>query len=220
MVSPITIKKMSISTKRAPASIPAIRVGDHFALDFLNSIASPQGEELEWIADGLAFLQWLEGSGKIQPNEHSAALKTFTAAELDRVAAEARELREWFRTLLARVKESGASAVRQKDIDKLNNNLVAATFTRHLEKGKDGLLRLVLKNNSSGARMFLAPLAEAIAELLCEEDLALVSKCGGPGCTLWFYDRTKSHHRRWCSQAVCGNRVRVTAFRKRHQGSS
>ena len=210
---------MNISKKRAPASVPAIRVGDHLALDFLNSIASPQGEELEWIPDGPALLQWLEDSGKIQPNEHNMALNTFPKAELDNVAEEARELREWFRKLLIRVKERGTSAISQRDIDKLNTNLVAATFSRHVERGKDSRLGLVWKNDSSGARMFLAPLAEAIAELLCEEDLSLVSKCGGPGCTLWFCDRTKSHHRRWCSQAVCGNRVRVNAFRQRNRTS-
>jgi predicted RNA-binding Zn ribbon-like protein len=210
---------MSVSTDRAPASVPAIRVGDHLALDFLNSIASPQGEELEWIPDGPALLQWLEDSGKIQPDEHSAALKACLKAELDNVAEEARELREWFRRLLIRLKERGTSAISQRDIDKLNNNLAAGTFSRHLERGKDSRLGLVWKNDSSGGRMFLAPLAEAIAELLCEEDLGLVSKCGGPGCTLWFCDRTKSHHRRWCSQAVCGNRVRVNAFRQRNRTS-
>jgi predicted RNA-binding Zn ribbon-like protein len=211
---------MNIAAKRAPASAPALRVGDHLALDFLNSIASPQGEPLEWIADGPAFLQWLEDSGKIQPHEHISALKAFPQSEMDDIAEEARQLREWFRKLLARVKERGTSAMSQKDIDKLNSDLVAATFSRHLKRVEDRHLRLVWKNDSLGPRMFLAPVAAAIAELLCEEDLNLVSKCGGPGCTLWFYDRTKSHHRRWCSQAVCGNRVRVNAFRQRNRTNS
>ncbi len=211
---------MNISVKRAPASVPAIRIGDHLALDFLNSIASPQEEPLEWISDGPSLLQWLEDSGKIQSDEHSWALKTFAKAELNEVAEEARELREWFRKLLLRVKERGTSGMSQKDIEKLNNCLVTATFSRQLQKSEDHRLRLVWKNYSSGVRMFLAPVAEAIAELLCEEDLSLVSRCGGPGCTLWFCDRTKSHHRRWCSQAVCGNRVRVNAFRQRNRANA
>jgi predicted RNA-binding Zn ribbon-like protein len=33
-----------------------------------------------------------------------------------------------------------------------------------------------------------------------------------------FYDRTKSHKRRWCSMALCGNRHKVAEFRKRRQG--
>jgi predicted RNA-binding Zn ribbon-like protein len=30
---------------------------------------------------------------------------------------------------------------------------------------------------------------------------------------LWFFDRTKSHRRRWCSMAVCGNRHKAARFR-------
>lgn len=197
-----------------------MRIGDHLALDFLNSIASPRGEPLEWIADGPAFLQWLEDSGKIQPDDRITALRTFSRVELDDIAEEARQLREWFRKLLVRIKERGAGAISQKDIDKLNSNLITAAFSRQLQRGKDRRLRLIWKNDSFGRGMLLAPVAEAIAELLCEGDLNLVSKCGGPGCTLWFYDRTKSHHRRWCSQTVCGNRVRVNAFRQRNRGNS
>jgi predicted RNA-binding Zn ribbon-like protein len=200
--------------------MPAIRIGDHLALDFLNSIASPQGEPLEWIADGAAYLQWLEDSGKVQPEQHKAALKSSSQAELDNIAAEARELREWFRKLLVRVSERGTSAISTKDIDKLNRYLNAAIYSRQLERDADDRLGLVWKSRSSGLRMLLSPVAEAIAELLCEEDLTLASRCDGPGCTLWFYDRTKSHHRRWCSQAVCGNRARVHAFRQRSRAKS
>ncbi|MDX3854896.1 CGNR zinc finger domain-containing protein [Streptomyces sp. AK02-01A] len=34
---------------------------------------------------------------------------------------------------------------------------------------------------------------------------------------LWFYDRTKSHRRRWwwCSMETCGNRTKVRARRSR-----
>jgi len=200
--------------------MPAIRVGDHVALDFLNSIASPQGEPLEWIADGAAYLQWLEDSGTVQPQQRKAALKSFSQAQLNEIAAEARQLREWFRKLLVTVKARCNSAITPRDISKLNGYLTAATFSRQLERDADDRLGLAWKSRASGVRMFLFPTVEAMAELLCEEDHSLVSRCEGSGCTLWFYDRTKSHHRRWCSQAVCGNRARVNAFRQRSRASS
>ena len=43
----------------------------------------------------------------------------------------------------------------------------------------------------------------------------LIRECEHPDCVLWFYDRTKSHRRRWCSMALCGNRHKVAEFRKR-----
>jgi predicted RNA-binding Zn ribbon-like protein len=62
-----------------------------------------------------------------------------------------------------------------------------------------------------------APVAEAAAQLLAEGEFQLVRVCEHPDCTLWFYDRTKSHKRRWCSMAVCGNRHKVAEYRKRQQ---
>jgi predicted RNA-binding Zn ribbon-like protein len=37
-------------------------------------------------------------------------------------------------------------------------------------------------------------------------------------CRRVFYDATRSHTRRWCSYATCGNRANVAAYRDRHSG--
>ena len=66
------------------------------------------------------------------------------------------------------------------------------------------------------AASLLGPVAEAAAHLLVEGDFALVRQCEHPDCILWFYDRTKSHKRRWCSMAQCGNRQKAARFRKRN----
>ena len=62
---------------------------------------------------------------------------------------------------------------------------------------------------------FLAPVAEAVADLLADGDFELVRRCEGEACVLWFYDRTKGHRRRWCTATGCGNRAKVAAFRAR-----
>jgi predicted RNA-binding Zn ribbon-like protein len=62
---------------------------------------------------------------------------------------------------------------------------------------------------------FLAPVAEAVADLLAEGDFELVRHCEGHDCVMWFYDRTKGHRRRWCTSTGCGNRAKVAAFRAR-----
>jgi len=63
----------------------------------------------------------------------------------------------------------------------------------------------------------LVPVAEALASLLAQGDFELVRKCESSDCTLWFHDHTKSHRRRWCSMAQCGNRMKVAAFRARQK---
>ena len=47
--------------------IPAIFVADAPGLDFLNSIATPVDEEVDWISDGAGLLSWLEQAGMGPP---------------------------------------------------------------------------------------------------------------------------------------------------------
>jgi hypothetical protein len=61
----------------------------------------------------------------------------------------------------------------------------------------------------------LLPIAEALARFVCEEHFANVKACEGHSCTLVFADRTRRRARRWCSMAVCGNRAKQAAHRKR-----
>jgi predicted RNA-binding Zn ribbon-like protein len=36
-----------------------------------------------------------------------------------------------------------------------------------------------------------------------------VKHCENPDCVLWFFDTTRNGTRRWCSMAVCGNRMKA-----------
>jgi predicted RNA-binding Zn ribbon-like protein len=64
---------------------------------------------------------------------------------------------------------------------------------------------------------FLVPIAESAAWLLEHGDPALVRRCGGPDCVLFFYDTSKNHSRRWCSMDACGGRAKAGAYyRRRH----
>ena len=47
----------------------AFFVGDHAALDFLNTIAAPRGEVLESIAHGEAYVSWLADAGLLDPSQ-------------------------------------------------------------------------------------------------------------------------------------------------------
>jgi predicted RNA-binding Zn ribbon-like protein len=69
------------------------------------------------------------------------------------------------------------------------------------------------------AEELIAVVAAQIASLIATEPPALVKRCAGPGCTLWFIDRTKAHSRVFCSATVCGNRAKVAAFRERQRGT-
>lgn len=201
-------------------------VGDDLALDFLNSTAAPTGEPIEWLANGLDLIAWLEHVHAVPPDVASHFRKEVDARTLDAVANDARELREWFRTFVRHHagKILGAAALRS--LAPVNELLaqdaafrqVAIRPPRHARERSDGEHRPLRWDRRRHWRMpetLLLPIADAIGELVCQKDFRLVRKCESPACTLWFLDVSKAHARRWCSMAVCGNRAKAAAHRVR-----
>jgi predicted RNA-binding Zn ribbon-like protein len=180
-------------------------VGDHPALDLLNSVARPEGKLVDSFERESDVLEWLARAG--WPVE--SAPEDLRPQSLVQTA---RTLRETIRTLV-----EGRKAGKRVDPDALNSFLAEARSSMKLAQKKDGNLQLKRKWKQRTAGEILAPLAESAAELLANGDFDRVRRCQNDECVLWFYDRTKSHHRRWCSMATCGNRHKVMAFRQRRQ---
>jgi predicted RNA-binding Zn ribbon-like protein len=67
-----------------------------------------------------------------------------------------------------------------------------------------------------GLDWLLAAVARSAAELVAEGAKARLRLCANPNCGLFFYDKSRTHRRRWCSMAVCGNRSKVAAFARKH----
>src|SRR6516165_1994008 len=69
---------------------PPFFIGDDLALDFLNSLATPWGAEIEWLGTGGDFVAWLEQAhavpAKVSPHFRAHA----EARALDAVASQAR----------------------------------------------------------------------------------------------------------------------------------
>jgi predicted RNA-binding Zn ribbon-like protein len=192
----------------------AFFVGDHVALDFLNTIAAPRGETVEFIPDGAAYLAWLADAALLEAEEARALQKKFGKPDLDRLAGEARDLREWFRQVLPA--SDGAHGPSDEVIARLNRILLDDCAYQQLEKsGVQTLLRA--RRRFTQARQLLVPVAQKMAELFANTDRALIKRCANPNCTLWFHDKTKAHRRLFCSAAVCGNRAKVAAYRERQR---
>lgn len=194
---------------------PALLVGDATGLDFLNTLATPAADApIDWIADGAGLLAWLEQT-RLVPAEVLAKLrKEARPGAFDKVADEARRLREWFRRF---VKERMGRPLSTRDIKALEPlNLILArdeSFSR-LTAGANGLTFGTTRRWTSPDTL-LIPIAEALARLISEEDFTFVKACEGPACTLLFADHTRGRARRWCSMALCGNRAKQAAHRHR-----
>jgi predicted RNA-binding Zn ribbon-like protein len=203
--------------------IPAIFIAGDPALDFLNSVATPVDVSVEWLDDGEGLLSWL-GQAQLVPAPVLKEVRSgFRPDELDKVAEQARNLREWFRGFVE--KERGRPLLRDdlRKLERLNRLLerdqsFAQIAPATSKEGNAFELRTARKWRSPDA--LLLPIAEALADFVCSEDFTYVKACEGPACTLLFADRTRGRARRWCSMAICGNRAKQAAHRQRHKSAA
>jgi len=200
---------------------PAIFVAGDPALDFLNSVATPVDVPVEWLNDGEGLLSWLRQAELVPAPVLREVRVQFLSGEVDKVAQQARNLREWFRGFVE--KERGRPLTRDavRRLERLNRLLerdesfsqIAPTTSG---EGNPFELRVVRRWRTPEA--LLLPIAEALARFVCSEDFTYVKACEGPTCTLLFADRTRGRARRWCSMAICGNRAKQAAHRHRSKG--
>ena len=138
--------------------------------------------------------------------------------ELDKVADQARALREWFRGFVRKHMGRPLTPEALHELGPLNRLLERdETFSqisgyRHSDGDR---LELRMMRRWRSPESLLLPIGEVLARFVCEEDFADVRACEGHNCTLMFADRTRRRTRRWCSMAICGNRAKQAAHRNR-----
>ena len=190
-------------------------LGGHPAADFLNTAFEPDGEHIETIGDGRAFVAWLVAAALIDETQAARLSRRLGVKGADALAADARKLREWARAWLERWRKAPNTDYAD-EIEALNVYLSEESLSREVVATKEGL-RLRTHAHLDDANAVVALLAGSIASLIAEEDPSLLRTCAGPACTLWFLDGTKAHRRLFCSAATCGNRAKVAAFRQRQR---
>src|SRR5262252_5272543 len=100
-------------------------IGDHLAMDFLNTIAAPWGQRIEWLGNGADLVNWLERAGAIDGRVATRFRAQPDAPHaLDAVAEQARSLREWLRRFVER---HAGKVLRASAVDELEalNRLLA-----------------------------------------------------------------------------------------------
>ena len=200
-------KRISFHSSKSGGQADAVSLGGHPALDLLNTVARENGALVDAFETDEDVLAWLAQRGWSAPSGYKPG-RSFA------LLVAARGLRETIREILETVKVE-----KKPDLQPLNLFLAQASFQLELSANRRHGIKLERKLIGASPYLTLWPIAEAAAELIAHGDLRLVRRCEDEVCVLWFYDRTRSHLRRWCSAETCGNRNKVRSFRERQKAA-
>lgn len=184
--------------------------GNDRCLDFINTEMYEGDQRIELLDDFSDIVDWLKVSGLVD-SRIAKELMSDNNLNKKKVLKYVKSFRSNLKNLvkeMARGKfpgESGIKAINQI----LKTNKVYSLLHNH--NGSIELVTVPVKQSHDP----LILLAECAVELLTQKDLALVKKCNDPVCTIFFYDESKNHTRRWCSMNRCGNRAKASShYRK------
>ena len=199
---------------------PAIFIADAVGLDFLNSVATPVDVPVDWISDGRGLVEWLRQARLVPADRLAEIAARATPGELDRVAGQARDLREWFRAFVRDHLDGrpvGIGAMkhlaplnRLLERDEAYGQVVVETDAQGHDR-----LAFAAERRWRSPESLLIPIGEEIARVIVAKDFRQIKACEGQHCSLLFVDRTRARARRWCSMGLCGNRAKVAAHRVR-----
>ena len=186
-------------------------LGNHVALDFLNTRPVQNGEGQELLPDFEAMLRWFRAAELLSSQEVSSLERWHGSARAQKALQEVRQFREDLRREVLSLERGGAKLHRAA-IDKLNVLLAAHPMIAKVKQTEDGP-QMGLSFVASKPECLFAPLAHAVAELFTEADRTRLRKCRQ--CVLHFLDTSRKGTRRWCSMQLCGNRLKVAAYARR-----
>lgn len=186
-------------------------ISGHQALELLNTRAAWGSEHPhEYLVSYDAFGVWAYDKGLLSAAELAGvrrwARRPTRAASA--VLEQVQQLREAYYAVVTRPVADPA------DLERVRSAAAAAYAVSTLRPAVDGR---VLPDGgdvtSAGPALPLHRAALAAAQLLADGDGQHVRACGGTGCGWVFLDRT--HRRRWCIMAICGNRAKARAYAAR-----
>jgi len=191
-----------------------VLVGGRLAVDFCNLPSLPasrSSNSLSW-EELVGFLR----ATRIISPERSQELLALTESDpqaafdlLNRAKRLRDSLRFCFHALSAKDHISRDSVIPINEVLQVTEG-----HDELVESGRSWRIEFLAREDSLD--WLLAAVARSAAELLTGGETSRIRLCANPACSLFFYDDSRTHRRRWCSMALCGNRHKVAAFARRH----
>ena len=188
-------------------------LGGRLALDFANIPSYPgaPAHHLSW-EELIVFLE----ASHIVSNERGSTLLALSGSDPDAaqtLLSRSTDLRDSLRKIFGAM--VGKEEIAPDWAEPINRILRITEGHDELVSADSGW-KLEFVARESGLDWLLAAVARSAAEIIVEGAQARVRICANPVCGLFFSDHSRTHRRRWCSMAVCGNRNKVASFARRH----
>lgn len=188
-------------------------VGNHLALDFLNTCPIQDDTPLELLPDFEAVVRWFQAAQQITGRQAEELRQQFGGtAQARRLTRTMHDFREKVRREVLSWEATGK--LHRGLIDELNLMLGKHPMLTRLRRDALGTGTELWFDPRQPDDLF-APLAYSAAMLFANADPGRVRKCGN--CVLHFLDTSKKGTRRWCSMQLCGNRLKVAAYAARQR---
>jgi predicted RNA-binding Zn ribbon-like protein len=190
-------------------------VGNHLALDFLNTNPILDGEPQELLSNAAALGRWLMAAELVTSPKDRAVMRIWRESrEAEAIVGRLIEFRERLRTAVLRLEDG----LPPKDAFLAEMNALLKDCPQCVKLIRKGST-VVLKSSFEPRRPedVWAPIVAATAELLSKLEPLRIRKCESESCVVHFYDTSKKGSRRWCSMNICGNRLKVAAYQRRRR---
>jgi predicted RNA-binding Zn ribbon-like protein len=188
-------------------------LGNHLALDFVNTHPAPKGAPVELLTDFRTLLKWFQTAEVIDSADAARLSHLDRAPEKAHALATALALREKLRRALISLEHN--NGVPPDIIQEVNRLMASHPVLHRVENDGQGAWSFKQWFRPERPEDLLAPLAYAAAQLFTETDFKRIRKCAN--CILHFQDTSKKANRRWCSMRLCGNRFKVAAYAAKHR---
>jgi predicted RNA-binding Zn ribbon-like protein len=194
-------------------------LGNDPAIDFANTEIVQDGQKVDLLEKPDDLLDWMAAAEMLSSRALKDAKRALSQPQLQKALTRACEYRRVLKAALENLHQhkhiySDRAAIAE------TNRLLAFPRTTFTLSAVEKSLQLRHNWAVTEPDDLSRPIALAFALLLTTQDAGRIRKCQNPDCVLFFLDTSKSGTRAWCSMEICGNKLRVAAFRKRHENGN
>jgi predicted RNA-binding Zn ribbon-like protein len=194
-------------------------LGNDPAIDFANTEIVQDGQTVDLLEKPDDLLDWMAAAEMLSSRALKDAKRALSQSQLQKALTRACEYRLVLKAALENLHQHRHIYTDRAAITETNRLLACPRTTFALSAVEKSLQ---LRHNWAVTEPddLSRPIALAFALLLTTQDAGRIRKCQNPDCVLFFLDTSKSGTRAWCSMEICGNKLRVAAFRKRHENGN